>query len=166
VQSCLAHTPLYFPEDSPDGQKLNIEEKKTRNLNGGSSGGGGGGGGGSGGMNRNMSESKYSGGPRIDRGNDRGNNDRGGNDRNSGDRGNDRGGADRALNRGQSSGGILRAPRGGNGSMSNNAIRGTSFNRNADNRTGTTGGGVVRGGNGQGNGSQAASGGGGGYARR
>lgn len=30
VQNCLANTPLYFPENSPDGQKLNVEEKKTR----------------------------------------------------------------------------------------------------------------------------------------
>lgn len=30
VQNCLANCPLYFPDNSPDGQKLNVEEKKTR----------------------------------------------------------------------------------------------------------------------------------------
>uniref|UniRef100_A0A1A9W6F6 NTF2 domain-containing protein n=1 Tax=Glossina brevipalpis TaxID=37001 RepID=A0A1A9W6F6_9MUSC len=30
VQNCLAHCPLYFPENSPDRQKLNVEEKKPR----------------------------------------------------------------------------------------------------------------------------------------
>ncbi|XP_052900537.1 RNA-binding protein FUS [Anopheles moucheti] len=30
VQNCLANMPLYFPENSPDGHKLNVEEKKTR----------------------------------------------------------------------------------------------------------------------------------------
>lgn len=30
VQNCLSHCPLYFPDNSPDGQKLNVEEKKTR----------------------------------------------------------------------------------------------------------------------------------------
>uniref|UniRef100_A0AAG5DVS8 NTF2 domain-containing protein n=1 Tax=Anopheles atroparvus TaxID=41427 RepID=A0AAG5DVS8_ANOAO len=30
VQTCLANMPLFFPENSPDGQKLNVEEKKTR----------------------------------------------------------------------------------------------------------------------------------------
>ncbi|XP_050080758.1 uncharacterized protein LOC126568337 [Anopheles maculipalpis] len=30
VQTCLANMPLYFPENSPDGHKLNVEEKKTR----------------------------------------------------------------------------------------------------------------------------------------
>jgi len=102
-------------------------------------------------MNRNMPDTKYN-GPRMDRGNERGN-DRGNNDRNSGDRANDRG-ADRGglrTDRGpQSSGGILRAPRGASGPMPTNTVRGTSFNRNTDNRSGTAGG-VVRGGNGQGN---------------
>ncbi|XP_005190459.1 ras GTPase-activating protein-binding protein 2 [Musca domestica] len=30
VQNCLANCPLYFPDNSPDGQKLNVEEKKPR----------------------------------------------------------------------------------------------------------------------------------------
>ncbi|XP_073952808.1 LOW QUALITY PROTEIN: ras GTPase-activating protein-binding protein 1-like [Choristoneura fumiferana] len=30
AQDCLGATPLYFPPDSPDGVKLNVEEKKTR----------------------------------------------------------------------------------------------------------------------------------------
>lgn len=30
VQTCLSNMPLFFPENSPDGQKLNVEEKKTR----------------------------------------------------------------------------------------------------------------------------------------
>lgn len=34
VQNCLANTPLYFPENSPDRQKLNVEEKKTRSMRG------------------------------------------------------------------------------------------------------------------------------------
>lgn len=33
VQKCLANCPLYFPENSPDGQKLNVEEKKPRMRN-------------------------------------------------------------------------------------------------------------------------------------
>ncbi|KAH8382756.1 hypothetical protein KR009_005128 [Drosophila setifemur] len=33
VQKCLANCPLYFPENSPDGQKLNVEEKKPRTRN-------------------------------------------------------------------------------------------------------------------------------------
>uniref|UniRef100_A0A2M4BC97 Putative ras gtpase-activating protein-binding protein 2 n=1 Tax=Anopheles marajoara TaxID=58244 RepID=A0A2M4BC97_9DIPT len=46
VQTCLANMPLYFPENSPDGQKLNVEEKKTRvrgpnDTTGGSGVGGG-----------------------------------------------------------------------------------------------------------------------------
>uniref|UniRef100_A0A2M4CYE3 Putative ras gtpase-activating protein-binding protein 1 n=1 Tax=Anopheles darlingi TaxID=43151 RepID=A0A2M4CYE3_ANODA len=46
VQTCLANMPLYFPENSPDGQKLNVEEKKTRvrgpnDTTGGNSVGGG-----------------------------------------------------------------------------------------------------------------------------
>lgn len=66
VQSCLADTPLYFPDNSPDGQKLNVEEKKTRmrgpgetggrmggsNLGGNGSGGPRGGPGGPGGQQR------------------------------------------------------------------------------------------------------------------
>ncbi|XP_011191843.1 ras GTPase-activating protein-binding protein 1 [Zeugodacus cucurbitae] len=32
VQNCLANCPLYFPENSPDGQKLNVEEKKPRPM--------------------------------------------------------------------------------------------------------------------------------------
>ncbi|XP_055612948.1 ras GTPase-activating protein-binding protein 2 isoform X2 [Uranotaenia lowii] len=39
VQNCLANTPLYFPENSPDGQKLNVEEKKTRMRGPGETGG-------------------------------------------------------------------------------------------------------------------------------
>lgn len=67
--------PLYFS----DGQKLNIEKKKTRNTKGRSSSAG------SGGMNRNMAN--VGNGPRMHRGH----NDWG-NDRNSvGDRGADRG---------------------------------------------------------------------------
>lgn len=30
VQNCLTHCPLYYPDNSPDGIKLNVEEKKTR----------------------------------------------------------------------------------------------------------------------------------------
>ncbi|XP_036345163.1 ras GTPase-activating protein-binding protein 2-like [Rhagoletis pomonella] len=30
VQNCLSQCPLYFPDNSPDGQKLNVEEKKPR----------------------------------------------------------------------------------------------------------------------------------------
>ncbi|XP_050099382.1 putative uncharacterized protein DDB_G0271606 [Anopheles aquasalis] len=46
VQTCLSHMPLYFPDNSPDGQKLNVEEKKTRvrgpnDTTGGSGVGGG-----------------------------------------------------------------------------------------------------------------------------
>lgn len=33
VENCLSHCPLYYPENSPDGQKLNVEEKKTRLRN-------------------------------------------------------------------------------------------------------------------------------------
>ncbi|XP_055323189.1 ras GTPase-activating protein-binding protein 2 isoform X3 [Sitodiplosis mosellana] len=33
VQNCLANMPLYYPENSPDGQKLNVEEKKARMRN-------------------------------------------------------------------------------------------------------------------------------------
>ncbi|XP_029711263.1 ras GTPase-activating protein-binding protein 1 [Aedes albopictus] len=39
VQSCLADTPLFFPDNSPDGQKLNVEEKKTRMRGPGETGG-------------------------------------------------------------------------------------------------------------------------------
>lgn len=39
VQNCLADTPLYFPDNSPDGQKLNVEEKKTRMRGPGETGG-------------------------------------------------------------------------------------------------------------------------------
>ncbi|XP_053693153.1 ras GTPase-activating protein-binding protein 2 isoform X2 [Sabethes cyaneus] len=51
VQNCLANMPLYFPENSPDGQKLNVEEKKTRMRGPGETGGriGSNGNGGSGG---------------------------------------------------------------------------------------------------------------------
>ncbi|XP_052863214.1 mediator of RNA polymerase II transcription subunit 12 [Anopheles cruzii] len=64
VQTCLANMPLFFPENSPDGQKLNVEEKKTRvrgpgesggRINNGGLGSGGGStrsGGGSGGQSR------------------------------------------------------------------------------------------------------------------
>lgn len=44
VQNCLANTPLYYPDNnSSDGQKLNIEEKKTRSRAPNDLGGGGGG---------------------------------------------------------------------------------------------------------------------------
>lgn len=33
VQNCLSNCPLYFPDNSPDGQKLNVEEKKVRQRN-------------------------------------------------------------------------------------------------------------------------------------
>lgn len=33
VENCLSHCPLYYPENSPDGQKLNVEEKKPRVRN-------------------------------------------------------------------------------------------------------------------------------------
>ncbi|XP_055523360.1 ras GTPase-activating protein-binding protein 2 isoform X2 [Wyeomyia smithii] len=51
VQNCLSNMPLYFPENSPDGQKLNVEEKKTRMRGPGETGGriGSNGNGGSGG---------------------------------------------------------------------------------------------------------------------
>ncbi|XP_058445566.1 ras GTPase-activating protein-binding protein 1 isoform X2 [Malaya genurostris] len=39
VQNCLSNMPLYFPENSPDGQKLNVEEKKTRMRGPGETGG-------------------------------------------------------------------------------------------------------------------------------
>lgn len=66
VQNCLTDTPLFFPDNSPDGQKLNVEEKKTRmrgpgetggrmggsNLGGNGSGGPRGGPGGPGGQQR------------------------------------------------------------------------------------------------------------------
>lgn len=56
VQNCLSNMPLYFPENSPDGHKLNVEEKKTR-VRGPGEGSGrmnnGGGGGGGGGMGSN-----------------------------------------------------------------------------------------------------------------
>lgn len=39
VQECLANLPLYFPDNSPDGQKLNVEEKKTRTRAPGETGG-------------------------------------------------------------------------------------------------------------------------------
>uniref|UniRef100_A0A336KJA6 CSON012239 protein n=1 Tax=Culicoides sonorensis TaxID=179676 RepID=A0A336KJA6_CULSO len=39
VQECLANLPLYFPENSPEGQKLNVEEKKTRTRAPGETGG-------------------------------------------------------------------------------------------------------------------------------
>ncbi|XP_055615733.1 ras GTPase-activating protein-binding protein 1 isoform X2 [Toxorhynchites rutilus septentrionalis] len=39
VQNCLADMPLYFPENCPDGQKLNVEEKKTRTRAPGETGG-------------------------------------------------------------------------------------------------------------------------------
>ncbi|XP_035908393.1 ras GTPase-activating protein-binding protein 2-like [Anopheles stephensi] len=56
VQNCLSNMPLYFPENSPDGHKLNVEEKKTR-VRGPGEGSGrmgsGGGGGGIGNANAN-----------------------------------------------------------------------------------------------------------------
>ncbi|XP_031630037.1 ras GTPase-activating protein-binding protein 1 isoform X2 [Contarinia nasturtii] len=33
VQNCLSNMPLFYPENSPDGQKLNVEEKKARMRN-------------------------------------------------------------------------------------------------------------------------------------
>ncbi|XP_062539981.1 ras GTPase-activating protein-binding protein 1 isoform X2 [Armigeres subalbatus] len=39
VQNCLENTPLYFPDNAPDGQKLNVEEKKTRMRGPGETGG-------------------------------------------------------------------------------------------------------------------------------
>ncbi|XP_063704111.1 ras GTPase-activating protein-binding protein 2 [Culicoides brevitarsis] len=39
VQECLANLPLYFPDNAPDGQKLNVEEKKTRTRAPGETGG-------------------------------------------------------------------------------------------------------------------------------
>ncbi|XP_055848471.1 ras GTPase-activating protein-binding protein 2 [Episyrphus balteatus] len=33
VENCLSHCPLFYPENSPDGQKLNVEEKKPRLRN-------------------------------------------------------------------------------------------------------------------------------------
>ncbi|XP_049300457.1 ras GTPase-activating protein-binding protein 2 [Anopheles funestus] len=55
VQNCLANMPLYFPDNSSDGHKLNVEEKKTRVRGPGEGSGrmnsGGGGGLGSGNSN-------------------------------------------------------------------------------------------------------------------
>ena len=39
IHSNFNFQPLYFPDNSPDGQKLNIEEKKTRNRGPGETGG-------------------------------------------------------------------------------------------------------------------------------
>uniref|UniRef100_A0A182Q390 NTF2 domain-containing protein n=1 Tax=Anopheles farauti TaxID=69004 RepID=A0A182Q390_9DIPT len=65
VQNCLSNMPLYFPENSPDGHKLNVEEKKTRVRGPGEGSGrmnsGGGGGGGMGG-NANSNGPRVSGG--------------------------------------------------------------------------------------------------------
>ncbi|XP_065077413.1 ras GTPase-activating protein-binding protein 1 isoform X1 [Ochlerotatus camptorhynchus] len=109
VQNCLADTPLFFPDNSPDGQKLNVEEKKTRmrgpgetggrmggsNLGGNGSGGPRGGPGGPGGQQR--------GGP----GGPQGNMNRGG----SGQRG--LGGVGAGGGGGSGRGGYQRSDRGG-----------------------------------------------------
>uniref|UniRef100_U5ER35 Putative rasputin n=1 Tax=Corethrella appendiculata TaxID=1370023 RepID=U5ER35_9DIPT len=67
VKNCLSNMPLYFPDNSPEGQKLNVEEKKTRmNVRGpGESGGriGGNNLGGNNGQNRNLGQPRGNGGP-------------------------------------------------------------------------------------------------------
>lgn len=106
---------MYYPENSPDGQKLNVEEKKARMRN----------------ENTNN----------IDR-NDRDRNDRlprtiSGSQRNSGDRDCSRG---IGLNRTSNSSGMLRSgPPGGNTQRSN-APGGRPFNRNDRQQGGTRGG--------------------------
>lgn len=111
VQNCLSNMPLYYPENSPDGQKLNVEEKKTRlRTDGGNNLG-------------------------NDRNNDRGDRgDRGlgrtlsGGQRNNGDRDGPRLG----LNRGPNSGGMIRSGPTGVGASRTGGPNGgrVPFNRN------------------------------------
>lgn len=129
--------PLYYPDNSPDGQKLNVEEKKTRMVSTTNS----------------------------DR-NDRDRNDRGLNrtvsggtgQRNSGDRDGPRG---VGLNRTPNSGGMLRSggPPGNNTQRSGPGNR--PFNRNDRQQGGPRGNN-----NGTSNTSASGGSGGGGYGRR
>lgn len=132
VQNCLANCPLYFPENSPDGQKLNVEEKKPRPMRpnndmpprqsmGGNSMGG----------NMNNSQRNMSGGPQSrSLSNSAGGGTSGGMMRNTGGSSAN----SNSMSRGQSSGGGPRLSGG--------------FNRN-ENRSGPTNGNgpQVRGGN-------------------
>lgn len=132
VQNCLANCPLYFPENSPDGQKLNVEEKKPRPMRpnndmpprqsmGGNSMGG----------NMNNSQRNMSGGPQSrSLSNSAGGGTSGGMMRNAGGSNAN----SNSMSRGQSSGGGPRLSGG--------------FNRN-ENRSGPTNGNgpQVRGGN-------------------
>ncbi|XP_039948702.1 ras GTPase-activating protein-binding protein 1 [Bactrocera tryoni] len=132
VQNCLANCPLYFPENSPDGQKLNVEEKKPRPMRpnndmpprqsmGGNSMGG----------NMNNSQRNMSGGPQSrSLSNSAGGGTSGGMMRNAGGSSAN----SNSMSRGQSSGGGPRLSGG--------------FNRN-ENRSGPTNGNgpQVRGGN-------------------
>lgn len=103
---------MYYPDNSPDGQKLNVEEKKTRLRTDG----------GNGGIDRNN-----------ERGGDRG--DRGlgrtlsSGQRNNGDRDGPRIGG--GLNRGPNTGGVIRTGGGSGGSGGGTGGGGRSqFNRN------------------------------------
>lgn len=133
VQNCLANCPLYFP-DGPEGQKLNVEEKKPRARQNDmpprqSMGGGGG----TSGMNSNMNNNQrnMSGGPPS---RSLSNSGSGG----SMMRGNSVGNNTNSMSRGGSSGG---GPGGVPPRM------GGAFNRNDNRASNGSGGSQMRGGN-------------------